>query len=82
MHTELLAIQDMMAAASTQPAFRVVDIPAAAAADMRAAVVTAREQHLGPLQQRAWSLYHEPRVPHISPSFGEMWESTALGRRF
>ncbi len=23
--------------------------------------------------------YHKPRVPHISPGFGEMWDLTALG---
>jgi hypothetical protein len=25
--------------------------------------------------------YHEPRVPHISPAFGEMWELTNAGAR-
>jgi hypothetical protein len=25
--------------------------------------------------------YHEQRVPHISPSFGEMWESAEAGVR-
>jgi hypothetical protein len=25
--------------------------------------------------------YREPRVPHISPDFGEMWESTDAGAR-
>jgi hypothetical protein len=24
---------------------------------------------------------HEPRVPHISPDFGEMWELTEAGAR-
>ena len=26
-------------------------------------------------------LHHEPRVPHISPGFGEMWELTNAGAR-
>jgi hypothetical protein len=26
------------------------------------------------------SYRHEPRVPHISPGFGEMWELTSAGR--
>jgi hypothetical protein len=27
------------------------------------------------------SFYNEPRVPHISPSFGEMWELANAGAR-
>ena len=34
----------------------------------------------GPAKQlRECFLHHEPRVPHIWPGFGQMWELAALG---
>jgi hypothetical protein len=34
----------------------------------------------GPAKQlRECFIHHEPRVPHIWPGFGQMWELAALG---